>query len=104
MSRETECRACASRALAPVLSLGTQPLANALLESRDAPDEKRYPLGGVRDAPQSGHTSASLAPSTAPLALALVMRDGISSISCGRPMELSSLAMSSRLTASANRR
>src|SRR5262249_12003224 len=44
MSRETECRACASRALAKILSLGTQPLANALLERADAPPEARSPL------------------------------------------------------------
>jgi SAM-dependent methyltransferase len=45
MSAITACRACDSTRLTPVLSLGTTPLANALVEeSRRKETEERYPL------------------------------------------------------------
>ena len=40
-----QCRSCGSRSLEQILDLGMQPLANALLASRECiPQEKRYPL------------------------------------------------------------
>ena len=43
MVRE-QCRACASRRMRPMLSLGEQPLANALTDSPFPSEERRYPL------------------------------------------------------------
>src|SRR5665647_1662101 len=42
------CRSCGSSDLAPVLDLGTQPLANAYREPGDVSDEARYPLALLR--------------------------------------------------------
>ena len=48
MTRLTHCRSCASPELAVVLDLGSQPIANALIEPGDAGEaEARYPLAGA---------------------------------------------------------
>ena len=45
MARETTCRACGASALAPILSLGSTPLANALLSAAQlSQPEPQYPL------------------------------------------------------------
>lgn len=44
----TRCRSCGSSDLAPVLDLGTQPLANAYREPDDVSEEVRYPLALFR--------------------------------------------------------
>src|SRR5919108_4104942 len=45
MGRETTCRSCGSRALAPILSLGNLPLANALRTKEQlGASEARFPL------------------------------------------------------------